>query len=42
MLTDIKSPGRIVRRQNGHTVMDVEVKTWKPIIRIWYFPSRRM
>jgi hypothetical protein len=29
VLTDIKSPGRIVRRQNGRTVMDVEVKTWE-------------
>ena len=28
-LTDIKSPGRIVRRQNGRTVMDVDVKTWE-------------
>jgi hypothetical protein len=29
VLTDIKTPGRIVRRQNGRTVMDVEVKTWE-------------
>jgi hypothetical protein len=29
VLTDIKSPGRIVRRQNGRTVMDVEIKSWE-------------
>jgi hypothetical protein len=28
ILTDIKTPGRIVRRQGGRTVLDVEVKTW--------------
>jgi hypothetical protein len=29
VLTDIKSPGRIVRRQGGRTLLDVEVKTWE-------------
>jgi hypothetical protein len=29
VLTDIKSPGRIVRRQNGRTLLDIEVKTWE-------------
>jgi len=28
ILTDIKTPGLIVRRQAGRTVLDVEVKTW--------------
>lgn len=26
--TDVKSPGHIVRKQDGHTVLDVQVKTW--------------
>ena len=29
VLTDIKSPGRIVRRQGGRTILDIEVKTWE-------------
>ena len=29
VLTDIRSPGRIVRRQGGRTLLDVEVKTWE-------------
>jgi hypothetical protein len=29
VLTDIKSPGRIVRRQGTRTLMDVEVKMWE-------------
>ena len=29
ILTDIKTPGRIVRRQGGRTVLDIEVKTWE-------------
>ncbi len=29
VLTDIKSPGRIVRKQNGRTILDIEVKTWE-------------
>jgi len=29
VLTDIKSPGRITRRQGGRTIVDVEVKTWE-------------
>lgn len=29
ILTDIKSPGRIVRRQSGRTILDIEVKTWE-------------
>ena len=29
VLTDIKSPGRIVRRQGGRTVLDIEVKSWE-------------
>jgi hypothetical protein len=29
VLTDIKSPGRIVRRQGGRPVMDIQVKTWE-------------
>jgi hypothetical protein len=28
ILTDIKTPGRIVRRQGGRTILDIEVKTW--------------
>jgi hypothetical protein len=28
ILTDIKTPGRIVRRQGGRTILDMEVKTW--------------
>ena len=28
VLTDIKSPGRIVRRQGGRTILDIEVKQW--------------
>ena len=29
VLTDIKSPGHIVRRRGGRIVLDVEVKTWE-------------
>jgi len=29
VLTDIKSPGHIVRRQGGRPVLDIEVKTWE-------------
>jgi hypothetical protein len=29
VLSDIKSPGRIVRRQGGRTILDVEIKTWE-------------
>jgi hypothetical protein len=29
ILTDIKTPGRIVRRQGGRTILDLEVKTWE-------------
>jgi hypothetical protein len=29
VLTDIKSPGRIIRMQGGRTVLDLEVKTWE-------------
>lgn len=29
VLTDIKSPGRITRRQGGRTVLDLEVQTWE-------------
>jgi hypothetical protein len=29
ILTDIKTPGRIVRRQGGRTTLDIEVKTWE-------------
>jgi hypothetical protein len=29
VLTDIKSPGHIVRRQGGRTILDIEVKTWE-------------
>jgi len=29
VLTDIKSPGRIVRRQGGRTILDIEVKGWE-------------
>jgi hypothetical protein len=29
VLTDIKTPGRIVRRQGGRTVLDIEVKNWE-------------
>ena len=29
VLTDIKSPGRIVRKQGGRTLLDVEIKMWE-------------
>jgi len=29
VLTDIKTPGRIVRQQGGRTLLDIEVKTWE-------------
>jgi len=29
VLTDIKSPGHIVRRQGGRTLLDMEVKAWE-------------
>jgi hypothetical protein len=29
VLTDIKSPGRIVRRQGGRPILDIQVKTWE-------------
>jgi hypothetical protein len=29
ILTDIKTPGRIVRRQGGRTILDIQVKTWE-------------
>lgn len=29
VLTDIKTPGHIVRRQGGRTVLDITVKTWE-------------
>jgi hypothetical protein len=29
ILTDIKSPGHIVRRQGGRPILDIEVKTWE-------------
>ena len=29
VLTDIKSPGHIVRRQGGRTLLDIEVKAWE-------------
>ena len=29
MLTDIKTPGRIVRKQGGRTVADIKVKMWE-------------
>jgi hypothetical protein len=29
VLTDIKTPGRIIRRQGGRTLLDVEVKSWE-------------
>ena len=29
VLTNIKTPGRIVRRQGGRTILDIEVKTWE-------------
>jgi hypothetical protein len=29
VLTDIKSPGRIVQKQGGHPVLDLQVKTWE-------------
>lgn len=29
VLTDIKTPGRIVRRQGGRTLLDVEIKAWE-------------
>jgi hypothetical protein len=29
VLSDVKSPGRIIRRQGGRTLLDIEVKTWE-------------
>jgi hypothetical protein len=29
ILTDIKSPGHIVRRQGGRPILDIQVKTWE-------------
>ena len=29
VLTDVKTPGRIVRKQGGRTVLDLTVKTWE-------------
>ena len=29
VLTDIKSPGHIVRRQGGRPILDIQVKTWE-------------
>jgi hypothetical protein len=29
VLTDIKTPGRIIRKQNGRALLDIEVKTWE-------------
>jgi hypothetical protein len=29
VLTDIKTPGHIVRKQGGRTVLDIQVKTWE-------------
>jgi hypothetical protein len=29
ILTDIKTPGRIIRKQGGRTMLDIEVKTWE-------------
>lgn len=29
VLTDIKTPGRIVRKQGARTLLDVEIKTWE-------------
>lgn len=29
VLTDIKSPGHIIRRQGGRTLLDIEVKAWE-------------
>ena len=29
VLTDIKTPARIIRRQGGRTLLDIEVKTWE-------------
>jgi len=29
VLTDIRTPGRIVRKEAGRTVLDIEVKTWE-------------
>jgi len=29
VLTDIRTPGRIVRKQGGRTILDIEVKTWE-------------
>jgi hypothetical protein len=29
ILTDIKSPGRIVQRQGGRPMLDIQVKMWE-------------
>jgi len=29
VLTDVKSPGRIVEKRGGRTILDVAVKTWE-------------
>jgi hypothetical protein len=38
VLTDIKSPGHIVRRQGGRTVLDIEVKAWEANNHYLVFP----
>jgi len=41
VLTDIKTPGRIVRKQATRTVLDIEVKTWETNNPYLVFPVPR-
>jgi hypothetical protein len=41
VLTDIKTPGRIVRKQAARTVLDIEVKSWDTNNPYLVFPVPR-
>ena len=41
VLTDIKTPGRIVRKQATRTVLDIEVKSWETNNLYLVFPVPR-
>jgi hypothetical protein len=41
ILTDLKTPGRIVRKQGSRTILDIEVKTWETNNPYLVFPVPR-
>jgi hypothetical protein len=41
VLTDIKTPGRIVRKQAARTLLDIEVKSWDTNTPYLVFPVPR-